>query len=203
LSYSNESFGDGGTRARVRIVSAKLISGDAHTTVKTLSGKEISIGGDEAPPESNIEENSAPSDSGETVEKILFSEMDEELLEDVRVLVVKDDEVSFFGEEENIKQKSKISAFSNVDYLLGKYNLSDKKKSEEEADSQKADTETSKSDTPPGAMPAKVDVVWEVNGRCEPHKVWVYLDGMSHEDGVCIRVDRFGAVKVLSEDDKK
>lgn len=202
LSYSNEPFGDGGTRARIRIVSAKLISGGQHDVVKTLSGREIRLGGEETSQVGNGVEEASDSSTGggESVENILFSEMDAELLENVRVFAVKDDDASVSDDGENVKQKSKISAFSNVDYLLEKYNRPKDRTSEENADGQKTEPETA---APPsdGAMPAKVDVVWEVNGRCEPHKVWVYLDGMSREDGVCIRVDRFGSVRVLSEED--
>ena len=43
-----------------------------------------------------------------------------------------------------------------------------------------------------------VSVVWEVNGRCEPHRVYVYPAGKSPESGLCIKIDRFGAAKVLS-----
>ena len=57
-------------------------------------------------------------------------------------------------------------------------------------------------------MPAKADegqepvsIVWEANGRCDPHRVWVYLDGSTPDKGLCIKVDRFGAAKVVSDDE--
>ena len=30
-----------------------------------------------------------------------------------------------------------------------------------------------------------VSVVWESNGRVEPHKVWIYADGKKPESGLC------------------
>jgi len=34
----------------------------------------------------------------------------------------------------------------------------------------------------------------------EPHKVWIYADGKKPESGLCIKVDSFGAAKVVSGD---
>ncbi len=90
--------------------------------------------------------------------------------------------------------------FSNVDYLLGKY----KKKKEEEKKS--AAEKESQSDQSASALfddeeQEPVSLVWEANGRCDPHRVWIYRDGTKPESGLCIKVDRFGAAKVLSGED--
>ena len=45
-----------------------------------------------------------------------------------------------------------------------------------------------------------VSIVWETNGRVEPHRVWIYPDGARPEDGLSIKVDAFGAAKVVSGD---
>lgn len=52
-------------------------------------------------------------------------------------------------------------------------------------------------------MQEPVSIVWEVNGRTEPHQVWIYRDGSTPEKGLSIKVDRFGGAKVLGlgEDD--
>ena len=91
--------------------------------------------------------------------------------------------------------------FSNVDYLLGKYK--EKKEEETAAEEEKAaalgaplSSSLADEDQEP------VSVVWEANGRCDPHRVWVYLDGKRPESGLCIKVDRFGAAKVLSGDEE-
>ena len=48
-----------------------------------------------------------------------------------------------------------------------------------------------------------VSIVWETNGRVEPHQVWIYPDGARPEDGLSIRVDRFGGAKVVSGDGRE
>ena len=42
-----------------------------------------------------------------------------------------------------------------------------------------------------------VKVLWQTNGRTDPHRIWVYADGSDPESGLSIRIDRFGAAKVL------
>ena len=83
------------------------------------------------------------------------------------------------------------------DYLLGKYRdqkQEEKKKAEEESPAATASAKVDEDQEP-------VSIVWEANGRCDPHRVWVYLDGSSPEKGLCIKVDRFGAAKVVSDDE--
>ena len=46
-----------------------------------------------------------------------------------------------------------------------------------------------------------VQFVWQVNGRCDPHRIWVYLDGTERESGLVIDVDMFGAAKILTPDE--
>ena len=62
------------------------------------------------------------------------------------------------------------------------------------AQSQDAASATSSQDS----MQETRSVVWEVNGRCTPHKVWIYPEGAQPQNGLCISVDRFGAAKVTS-----
>ena len=52
-------------------------------------------------------------------------------------------------------------------------------------------------------MQEPVSVVRETNGRVESHQVWVYADGRRPEDGLSIRIDGFGAAKVLSGDGRE
>ena len=107
------------------------------------------------------------------------------------------DELVEFAEQEE-KSANKISDFSNVDYLLGKYKeqkQQEKKKPEEETSS------TSSASSPSQETQEPVRIVWEANGRCDPHRVWVYLDGSTPDKGLCIKVDHFGAAKVVSDED--
>jgi len=98
-------------------------------------------------------------------------------------------------EEAEKKSANKISVFSNVDYLLGKYR---EKKSEEKAAAEALAESSDAAPSSPDEDQEPVSLVWEANGRCDPHRVWIYLDGKKPESGLCIKVDRFGAAKVLS-----
>ena len=40
-----------------------------------------------------------------------------------------------------------------------------------------------------------------MNGRCDPHRVWVYLDGTERERGLVVDVDMFGAARVLTPEE--
>ena len=44
-----------------------------------------------------------------------------------------------------------------------------------------------------------VSVVWEVNGRVDPHQVWIYPSGTPPDKGLSIKIDRFGAAKVVGD----
>ena len=114
----------------------------------------------------------------------------------VRIKVTMGDEL-LRTEEEEERKTNRISVFSNVDYLLGKYK-------EKKAEEKKAEEESA-ADAPPAGEDEDqepVSLVWEANGRCDPHRVWVYLDGKKPESGLCIKVDRFGAAKILSGEEE-
>ena len=157
--------------------------------VETISGEKLRIGDGE----------SGESDGGETIEQILFAPIAEEVLKDVRVKVVKEGEDAS-GFETEVKEKSKISAFSNVDYLLGKFEESRKKAKEEENGATDGEEKPPAPGDAAGAGAGEsTSVVWETNGRCVPHRVWIYPVGSLPENGLCISVDRFGAAKVLGK----
>ena len=44
-------------------------------------------------------------------------------------------------------------------------------------------------------------LVWQVNGRCDPHTVYVYVDGTDFQEGWKIHVDRFGSAKIYSPEE--
>ena len=196
--------------ANVEVEGVKMLSSDSSETVETLSGEVVMRDG------SSVEEHEAAVKSaareaekakaagaegavadetaGETMEEILFAPIANEVVRGVRVKVTMGDEL-IRTEESEKKSANKISVFSNVDYLLGKYR---EKKSEEKA---AAESLAESSDAAPSSSDEDqepVSLVWEANGRCDPHRVWIYLDGKKPESGLCIKVDRFGAAKVLS-----
>jgi type II secretory pathway pseudopilin PulG len=182
--------------AKVEIDTARIFGSDTVKSATTLDGATVTLvddgegGGDGASGEGG----------GQTVEDVLFAPISSDVVRGVRLKVLKEGEDLDYSPDE-AKAKPKISVFSNVDYLIGK--LRDSRMKEAAAKAAEEDE--------PVAAPAASDlddqepvsVVWEVNGRTEPHRVWVYPDGSSPEKGLCIKIDRFGAAKVLGsgEDD--
>ena len=210
ITYSTKRIDDE-ICANVEVEGVKMLSSSSSETVETLSGEVVMRDG------SSVEEHEAAvkaaaresekakaaggegdaiadEGAGETMEEILFAPIANEVVRGVRIKVTMGDEL-IRTEEAEKKSANKISVFSNVDYLLGKYK---EKKSEEKA---AAEAQAESSDVASSSLDEDqepVSLVWEANGRCDPHRVWVYLDGKKPESGLCIKVDRFGAAKVLS-----
>ena len=195
ITYSVVKDGDDPC-AKIEIHTAKIFSANPVTKAQTLSGETVYVGGDEEGETGSVTAtNSTAAAEGMGVDEYLFQPMKTELLRGIRLKVVKEgDELADYDED---RAKAKISVFSNVDYLLGKF-----------SDAKKAAAAEEKSAAADGAAATaaadedqeEVSVIWEVNGRTEPHKVWLYLDGRRYDEGLCISVDRFGAAKVLSAD---
>lgn len=188
--------------AQVSVEGAKLMSSSTSDMVETLSGEIVNRDGTpvEDKRRTKAAEEEEPSvigeKGGESMEDILFAPVSAEVVKGVRIKVTMGDEL-LQGEEQDERKANKISVFSNVDYLLGKY----KEKKSEEAKA----AEASAADAPPANSDEDqepVSLVWEANGRCDPHRVWVYLDGKKPESGLCIKVDRFGAAKIVSGDEE-
>lgn len=201
---------DGETLAKVEIASAKLF--DAATDrskVQTLSGAPLKDAGQEMvhiegakaePVAKGGDSGAAESGDGETVADILFAPVDDEVAKGMRLKVVKGDEALA---EADTGRKTKISVFSNVDYLIGRYKDA-KAEARQKAQTQNGaagDEAEDAAEADESAFP--VSVVWETNGRVEPHQVWVYADGQRPEEGLLIRIDRFGAAKVLPGDGRE
>ena len=105
--------------------------------------------------------------------------------------------VEFAGEEESLNGKKKaVSVFSNVDYLLGR-GKSDKAESEKEEEKRPLGAE----DKEKQEMREPVSIVFETNGRCEPHRILVWKDGQDEDAAMVLEVDRFGAIKNPEEED--
>ncbi len=187
--------------AQIKVDGAKLTDSlKATDIVETLSGEPIHRDGTlvkrKAGDGNDDEAQSLADGAGQTVEEVLFEPVSTEVVRGVRIKVAVGDEMLATGDEE--KSANKISVFSNVDYLLGKYRerkkAEGKKTEEDEGASASASAKADEGQEP-------VSIVWEANGRCDPHRVWVYLDGSTPEKGLCIKVDRFGAAKVVSDDE--
>ena len=187
--------------AQIQVDSQKVAASvSANDIVQTLSGESIHRDGSAI-----VEEEGAPvigETDGQTVEDILSAPIAQDVVRGVRIRVTMGDERLPFEQEEQ-KSPNRISVFSNVDYLRGKY--------KDAPASEKKETGTSSAPAPAqeqAAAPKEenqgpVSVVWEANGRCDPHRVWVYLDGSTPDKGLCIKVDRFGATKIVSAEDEE
>ena len=182
ITYSTVTVDDE-VCAKVEINAAKILNADTVQRASTLSGETVSL----------FDNEGSDGDSGGlTVEDVLFAPISTDVVRGIRIKVLKDGEQLEYADDE-AKARPKISVFSNVDYLIGKLKDAKAKEAEESGLSASQPMPDSSDQEP-------VSVVWEVNGRTEPHKVWVFPDGSSPEKGLCISIDRFGAAKVLGGD---
>lgn len=188
--------------AKIDVNCAKLMSTAGAVRAQTLEGETVVVGGEEPVADAAVGygDEAVESGEGESVEDILFAPISSDVVRGIRIKVLMEDEE--LAEREEARAKPKISVFSNVDYLIGRF----REAKREEAEKAKAAEEES---APVAAAveedQAEVSVVWEVNGRTTPHRVFVYADGRNPEDGLEIVIDRFGAAKVVSpgEEDER
>ena len=220
VNYSNEMVDDE-TCVKIEVVAAKLMSADGDRPAptpywvedykdlpqktKTQTDGKYELVHIRKPGEGDGEASEA-SGGGETLEEILFSPMDASVIKGMRILVKKGDEA--LTDETDVQTRSRISVFSNVDYLQNRYK-------EAKADSAKAESESKaggrggekddvgKVSGSVNDMDETVSVVWETNGAVEPHKIWIYPDGKKPEDGLMLNIDSFGGVKVLDGDGRE
>lgn len=210
VTYSTATV-DGVVVARVEIHASKLIdTTSAEGQVETVTGQPVDRPGDEgetapAPAKSTAaakstalgkggEAETADEAKGEAIEDIFFAPVDDSVVKGMRLKVVMGEELAVAVAE---TRKPKISVFSNVDYLLSRFK--DAKKAAEAEAQKTADADDAKAGSAAKDQEQEpVSVVWDTNGRVEPHQVWVYPDGKTPEDGMLVRIDRFGGVKVLS-----
>ena len=201
---------DGEVVAKVEITSARLMdSGVDLSKVRTVTGQPLKSVENVASVAAAADDKGAEGDAkpeggeGSTLEEVLFAPIDEDVVKGVRVKVIVG-EGSL--ETSDDAPRPRISVFSNVDYLLGKF-----KEARKTEEGKKDEGESARPDSSPSAASASagepaqepVSVVWESNGRVEPHKVWIYADGKNPESGLCIKVDSFGAAKVVSGDGRE
>ena len=227
VNYSNEKVDDE-TCVKIEVVAAKIMNADANRPQPTpywvedykdlpqQKTKLVNIRGSEAKPFASDGESGSvtAADGGETIEEILFSPMDTSVIKGMRILVKKGDEA--LTDETDVQARSRISVFSNVDYLQSRYKEARAEAAKKRGDAassplQDKDASSSKSGgdaaSPLGGsvndMDGEVSVVWETNGAVEPHKIWIYPDGKKPEDGLQLNIDSFGAVKVLDGDGRE
>lgn len=205
ITYS-ETEVDGEKCARVEINSTKLVSTKGVVRAETISGETVYVGGDGE--DATVEKVEFSEDGttvtsstkGQSIEEVLFAPMADEIVKGVRIKVTVGDELLEIKERES-KSVAKVSVFSNVDYLLGKFNETKDREAEKAKEEEESKEEQSAAVS--YGLQERQSIVWEVNGRCEPHRVWIYADGTDPDDGLCINVDRFGAAKIVSAEEER
>ena len=219
VNYSNETIDDE-TCVKIEVVAAKIMSADGdrpdpqpyyvmeykELQPKAKAGEKYELVHIRKPGEGDGAKTAA-SEGGETIEEILFSPMDSSVIKGMRILVKKGDEA--LTDETDVQTRSRISVFSNVDYLQSRYKeaKAESKSKEGEADSGPLQNGSGRETASPSGsvndMDGEVSVVWETNGAVEPHRIWIYPDGKKPEDGLQLNIDSFGAVKVLDGDGRE
>ena len=191
VTYSVETD-EGEPVATVKMDGVKLFSsGVDRSKIQKITGGYL------PPLKGEAEEKSETKEAeGSLVSDLLVTPISTEVVRGMRLKVVKGEEL-----EQTDAAKPRVSIFSNVDYLLKKY---------QEATAQTASADAAKTATAEGSSSSKdaapvateaqapVSIVFDTTGRVEPHQVWVYADGQRPEDGLSIRIDRFGGAKVLT-----
>ena len=210
VNYSNETVDDE-TCVKIEVVAAKIMNADAdrpepqpyyvmdykELPQKAKAGGKYELVHIRKPGEEDAKAEA--SGGGETIEEILFSPMDASIVKGMRILVKKGDEA--LTDETDVQTRSRISVFSNVDYLQSRY-----KEAKQEAKAKEEAKGEGEGDAGSGSvndMDGEVSVVWETNGAVEPHRIWIYPDGKKPEDGLQLNVDQFGGIKVVGGDGRE
>lgn len=215
LTFSTRKQG-GEVVSKAEITSAKLVTDrslmtagrpprsiDGYSTLGAATGHAAMPDSRQAFVVSN-REDTTPAETrtggGHTVDEALFRPMEEELMAGVcvRVVMASDEEEDTTGEVDEAK-RSMVSTFSNVDALLGLYKKYRDEKAEREAAALSQDGPSTADDE---VLEEERHIQWQSNGRAEPHAVYVYAEGDKWEEGWCVKVDMFGATKVLTEEDE-
>lgn len=181
---------DSGEKEVYLLTENKLISlDDPESEIEKTSPliDNSKISGSDFAGESSIE--------GGSVAKDLLSQEIE--FQGVALKVLKGNELLDSLEFDIDRERSPISVFSNVDRLRLKQSSVNEPKSEEVPKTGSNADSVASYDV---EAQEPVTIMWEANGCVgEEHRVYVYQPGTRPEDGYCVEVDRFGSVKVLSE----
>ena len=183
ITYSEVWDGGEFRGSMIKVESKAEARNVDHLPLQSLSGYEtFDSGGDD---DGQDEDDNSLRRAMETIE--------DDSLVGIHVKVeMLDQDGTAYGEK-----KRSISVFSNVDYLLRTARESTGAKKDENA-APKDDDGDAKGVSADRNDP--VSIVYETNGRCEPHRITVYKDGQDESAGLVMEVDRFG--KVTVEDDK-
>ncbi len=145
-------------------------------------------------------EAAKPDEGGHTVEETLFRPIDEEILTGICIRVVMaEEEVEDNGVNVDEAKRSRVSTFSNTDFLLSRFKERTKKTGQDAAGETPAATRSSGESE---VEEMEKSILWQTNGRTDPHTIYVYAETARdwQREAWAMEVDRFGAVKVLEDD---
>lgn len=203
ISYG-EKMVDEEICASVQINTAKMMNSNGPQFAETLAGERVALY-ETDDTTTTAETQSSTDNGGLSSEDFFFAPISDEVVKGVRIKVTMGEDRVESGSAGDDTYKPAISVFSNVDYLLGRFKEAKKSRQESEnADGEESSLSTSSTPTPPPAsadLQSEMHIVWEVNGRCEPHNIWIFSEGRQPDSGLCIKVDRFGGAKIISSDE--
>lgn len=171
---SEEIMDDAAGNAQVQTLSGAPLTGDG---ILEAAGQGESV----------METGEEGQGEGHGIGDVLFKPIDEEVVRGMRIKVTIGDE-TLDPDASAARAGSRISIFSTADYVSRMYVSPAGEKKKPQGDAADAKEESMQ----------PVSVVWETNGRVEPHRVWVYADGAEPDSGLSIKIDRFGAAKILA-----
>lgn len=197
ITYSTEVT-DEVPNIRVEIVTADIFKGTRITRAWTLAGEEVQLG-------EVVDEMTVTNASGKvaTVDVAAEDEEEDEIAEPLIVpgiclkVVMDGEELEETVTEE--QKKSTISAWGTASGVIKGYRKNraaeEKAKEEEERAAAAAGKSAAGVDE---ATKEPVSILWEVNGRTEPHRLFIYREGTLPQKGWCIRVNKYGEAKMLA-----
>ena len=138
-------------------------------------------------------------EGGETIEEILFAPMGQSVVKGMCIRFQQGEDEDYGYTE--VQKASGISIYSTADYWIQKYSAA-KNSSSNQTETASAATPASsetKTTTDLSGTEESGTVVWETNGSVEPHKIWIYPEGLDPSVGMVISVDRFGGIKIVKD----
>ncbi len=193
ITYSTE-VNDEEPNIRIEIVTADIFKGERITRAWTLSGEEVQLG--------EVVDTMTVTNASGKVETVDVAAEDEEEDENSEPLIVSGIclKVVMDGEElaETVteeQKKSTISAWGTASGVIKGYRKNRPAKEEEEKTAAAAGKSAAGLDE---ATKEPVSILWEVNGRTEPHRLFIYREGTLPQNGWCIRVNKYGEAKMLA-----
>ena len=193
ITYSNVPLEDENS-IRVEVKSEKLFDdgASAKAEVRTLGGELVGNAEDDGKPAAAAGDAAmSEGGEGETLNDVLSPQLSMDITKGLKLKVEKGEELPVAVSADGKVYKSAISVFSTVEYGSSKY--SDKKPEDKKGKEKSEDPLGGAADD---EMTEPVSVVWQTNGRTDPHTVWIYPEGSTPDRGLSIVIDKFGDCQV-------